>query len=268
MPSLESALAAASTASSDADGGGGRGGGAGESAPARRGPAVSAVKAAAAQLDSAGGRGWEGEDEAEGEAAAAAAAAAEAGGAGGARLHVASEEEFLEHLEASNPGIFSEIRDSQKLSEDAEASLHNLRVASEKLPGLADDTTSTLVQARKAARTAETTLAAAIPVLAKADAATARLDALLAAVPPEQLPQLLTELQSAVRKGNVVLERVDGSTDDLQALLRKANAITRADLDRFALARGVYVRFLRPDLGDDGVLEDGSSTKRRKRRSK
>jgi F-type H+-transporting ATPase subunit alpha len=33
------------------------------------------------------------------------------------------EAEFLEHLEASNPGIFSEIRDSQKLSEDAEASL-------------------------------------------------------------------------------------------------------------------------------------------------
>ena len=33
------------------------------------------------------------------------------------------ESEFLEHLEASNSGIFSEIRDSQKLSEDAEASL-------------------------------------------------------------------------------------------------------------------------------------------------
>ena len=33
------------------------------------------------------------------------------------------ESEFLEHLEASNPGILSEIRDSQKLSEDAEASL-------------------------------------------------------------------------------------------------------------------------------------------------
>ena len=33
------------------------------------------------------------------------------------------EAEFLEHLEASNPGILSEIRDSQKLSEDAEASL-------------------------------------------------------------------------------------------------------------------------------------------------
>jgi F-type H+-transporting ATPase subunit alpha len=33
------------------------------------------------------------------------------------------ESEFLEHLEASNSGILSEIRDSQKLSEDAEASL-------------------------------------------------------------------------------------------------------------------------------------------------
>ncbi len=33
------------------------------------------------------------------------------------------ESEFLEHLEASNPGILSEIRDSQKLSEEAEASL-------------------------------------------------------------------------------------------------------------------------------------------------
>ena len=33
------------------------------------------------------------------------------------------ESEFLEHLAASNPGILSEIRDSQKLSEDAEASL-------------------------------------------------------------------------------------------------------------------------------------------------
>ncbi len=33
------------------------------------------------------------------------------------------EAEFLEHLEASNPGILSEIRDTEKLSEDAEASL-------------------------------------------------------------------------------------------------------------------------------------------------
>ncbi len=172
-------------------------------------------------------------------------------------------------LRAFSDAVKADPERARRMLEDAEVSLHNLRLASEKLPGLADDTSTTLAQARNAARAAETTLAAAMPVLAKADAATARLDALLAAVPPEQLPQLLTELQRAVQKGNVVLERVDGSTDDLQELLRKANAISRADLDRFALARGVYVRFLKPDLGDDGVLEDTTEpTKRRKRRAK
>lgn len=171
-------------------------------------------------------------------------------------------------LRAFSDAVKADPERARRMLDDAEVSLHNLRLASEKLPGLADDTSTTLAQARQAARAAETTLAAAMPVLAKADAATARLDALLAAVPPEQLPQLLTELQRAVQKGNVVLERVDGSTDDLQELLRKANAITRADLDRFALARGVYVRFLKPDLGDDGVLEDTERTKRRKRRAK
>ena len=188
-------------------------------------------------------------------------------------------DEFIAQLaplvDAIDPAAIRSVSDALKadparadrMLADAEAALHNLRVVSERLPALADDTTSTLAAARRTAAQASSAIADARPVLARAASATERLDALLAAVPPDQVPRLLTELQDAVRRGNVVLEHLDGSTSDLQDLLRKANAITRADLDRFALERGVYVRFLRPKLGDDGRYDGTDDAPKQKRRT-
>ena len=172
-------------------------------------------------------------------------------------------------LRAFSDAVTADPERAERMLADAEVAMRNLRAASERLPTLADDATSTLDSARRAAAQASVAIAEARPVLARAASATARLDALLQAVPPDQVPRLLTELQDAVRSGKAVIEHLDGSTSDLQDLLRKANAITREDLDRFALERGVYVRFLRPDLGDDGRYgspDDPSPPRKRKKR--
>lgn len=124
-----------------------------------------------------------------------------------------------------------------RMLDDAETILANARVASDSLPVLVDEANRTLRQVRRTTR-------AAGPALARIEGASTRLDTLLAAVPPERLADTLTELQAAVRDGRAVLQRVDGSASDLQELLAKANRITRDDLDRFARARGVYVRFV------------------------
>ncbi len=124
-----------------------------------------------------------------------------------------------------------------RMLDDAETILSNARVASETLPELVDEVQRTLRQVRATTR-------AAGPAIARIENASTRLDTLLAAVPPERLPEVLAELHAAVREGRAVLQRVDGSASDLQQLLAKANRITKEDLDRFARARGVYVRFV------------------------
>ncbi|MEN9786769.1 MAG: hypothetical protein RLZZ299_2033 [Pseudomonadota bacterium] len=124
-----------------------------------------------------------------------------------------------------------------RMLDDLETLLSNARVASETLPVLVDEAHRTLRQLRSTTR-------AAGPAIARIENASTRLDTLLAGVPPERLAETLAELQAAVREGRAVLQRVDGSTSDLQQLLAKANRITKDDLDRFARARGVYVRFV------------------------
>ncbi len=108
-----------------------------------------------------------------------------------------------------------------------------------------DDAHQALASVRRTSDKVGKVSDAARPVLARLEGTTARLDALVASVPPERLPALLDELSAAVKDGRAVLQKVDGSTSDLQELLRKANRITKTDLDRFARERGVYVRFLK-----------------------
>ena len=83
---------------------------------------------------------------------------------------------------------------------------------------------------------------AARPVIARADGTVQRLDALVAAVPPDQLPALLDELQGAVKDGRAVITKMDGSTGDLSDLLHKANAITKEDIEHWAREEGVLIR--------------------------
>lgn len=132
-----------------------------------------------------------------------------------------------------------------RMLDDAETLLSNARVASEALPSVMDDAHRTLASVRRTSDKVGKVSDAARPLLARLDGTTARLDALVASVPPERLPALLDELSAAVKEGRAVLQKVDGSTSDLQELLRKANRITKKDVDRFARERGVYVRFLK-----------------------
>lgn len=124
----------------------------------------------------------------------------------------------------------------KRMLADAETSLHNLAVASEELPALATEARGTLAALRKTAQDAG-------PVLDKLEGDAERLDRILAAVPPERIPETLAELQAAVKEGRAVVQRLDGSAADLDELLKKANAVTPQDLRRLLREEGVLIRF-------------------------
>lgn len=121
---------------------------------------------------------------------------------------------------------------------DTERAIHNVAEASDDLPTLVDDARDTLGSVKR-------TSDAARPILAKAEGTVQRLDTLVASVPPDQVPRLLSELEAAVKDGRAVITKVDGSTGDLSDLLRKANSITKEDIEHWAREEGVLIR-LRP----------------------
>lgn len=123
----------------------------------------------------------------------------------------------------------------KRMLADAERLLHNAAEASEALPGLVGDTRDTLASIRRTSDEAR-------PVVARLDGTVLRLDTLLAAVPPEQIPAILTELEAAVKDGRVVIQHLDGSTANLNDLLAKANAITGDDIERLTREDGVLIR--------------------------
>lgn len=130
---------------------------------------------------------------------------------------------------------------------DAERLLKNLADASEGLPATLDEARGSLAAVRRAAD-------AARPAVARLDDAVARMDALVAAVPPEQVPELLAEIEAAVKDGRATLEKLDGSSADLAELLAKLNGLDRMDLLRITQEEGVLVR-LRPRKREDAAAK-------------
>lgn len=124
---------------------------------------------------------------------------------------------------------------AHRMMADAEVVLHNAALASAELPALVNDARGTL-------RTVRETADAARPVITRLDGTVARLDTLVASVPPGQVPALLDELTAAVKDGRAMLVRLDGASGDLTELLSKANRITDADIERATQEEGVYIR--------------------------
>lgn len=118
---------------------------------------------------------------------------------------------------------------------DAEIALHNVAVATGQLPGLIAETHATLAMVRQTASDAR-------PVLARLDGSIARLDTLVASVPPAQIPALLDELTAAVKDGRAVLVKLDAATGGVSTVLDRVNHITRADVLQVTQEEGVYIR--------------------------
>ncbi|MFN7144950.1 MAG: MlaD family protein [Myxococcota bacterium] len=131
---------------------------------------------------------------------------------------------------------------------DAERALKHTADASEGFPALVDDARATLGDARSTLASVEKTSDAARPVLARADGTVQRLDALVASVPPQDVPALLDELRAAVKEGRAVLSRVDGGAADASAILAKLNGITTEDLAYWAREEGVLIRLKPKDV--------------------
>lgn len=125
---------------------------------------------------------------------------------------------------------------------DAERALKNAADASEDFPALVDDARATLGDARTTLASVERTSDQARPVLARADGTVQRLDALVASVPPEDVPALLDEVRAAVKEGRAVISRVDGGAADAAEILAELNGITEEDVRYWAREEGVLIR--------------------------
>lgn len=125
---------------------------------------------------------------------------------------------------------------------DAERALKNAADASEDFPALVDDARATLGDARTTLASVEKTSDAARPILARADGTVQRLDALVASVPPEDVPALLDEVRAAVKEGRAVISRVDGGAADAAEILAELNGITEEDLRFWAREEGILIR--------------------------
>lgn len=123
----------------------------------------------------------------------------------------------------------------KRMLADAEHALHNLALLSDDLPALLADSRGTLASVKR-------TSDAARPVLARADTMVARMDDLVASVPPERLPALLEEVEGAIKEGRAVIVKLDEGTGQVNELLNKANAITHEDILRITQEQGVLIR--------------------------
>jgi phospholipid/cholesterol/gamma-HCH transport system substrate-binding protein len=118
---------------------------------------------------------------------------------------------------------------------DAETVMHNLAVASAELPALVSEAHATLKSVRQTADEAR-------PILQRMDGTVARLDSLVASVPPTQVPALLDEIAAALKDGRAMLVKLDAATGGVTQLLDKANGITRSDVLQVTQEEGVYIR--------------------------
>jgi phospholipid/cholesterol/gamma-HCH transport system substrate-binding protein len=128
---------------------------------------------------------------------------------------------------------------------DLERALHNLAQASDQLDPTLAETRATLTSVRR-------TSDAARPAIHKLEASVERVDELLAAVPPEQVPALLDDLSAAVADGRAVLVRLDRVSGTVEELVTKANSFDREDWLRITQEEGVLIRIKRRDV--DAVL--------------
>jgi phospholipid/cholesterol/gamma-HCH transport system substrate-binding protein len=129
-----------------------------------------------------------------------------------------------------------------RMLDDAEKALHNVATASDALPALATESRAAIASVKRTSDDAR-------PLLARLDGTARRVDEIVQAVPPDQVPRLLAEVEAAVKDGRAVITSFDGTSEDLSQLLDKANGITEEDIERFALEKGVLIR-LRPRKHD------------------
>jgi len=118
---------------------------------------------------------------------------------------------------------------------DAETAMHNLAVASAELPALVAEAHAALKSVRQTADDAR-------PIVQRMDGTVARLDALVASVPPTQVPALLDEVAAALKDGRAMLVKLDTATGGVTQLLDKVNGVTRSDVLRVTQEEGVYIR--------------------------
>ncbi len=168
-------------------------------------------------------------------------------------------------LDAANPGALAEAidhlsrlvnEDPQRLetiSSDAQALLHNLRVASESAPGLVKQADATL--ARISAMVEETE-----PLLARTDHLLRQVEGLMEPLDAaaQDLPGATDELTIVLRDTRQILQVVNASSRDLAQVLANLKEIDKWELRRLLREEGVFLRFRAHEVVPDDAAPDGS----------
>lgn len=127
----------------------------------------------------------------------------------------------------------------KRMLNDLEITLHNVRLASEELPALMDDSKRTLAQVRGVSSDASQTLE-------QADALLVKVDPLLTDVQAgaEKLPALTEEVELTLGEARVLLASLQNSTESLEIVLKNFEEIDREEIERLMREEGVKVRLV------------------------
>ena len=124
-----------------------------------------------------------------------------------------------------------------RILKDGEEAVHNLAVASRELGPLAVEAQATLREVRGLSGELR-------PVIRRADGALTRLDDATRGLPEtaEKVDKLVDEARVAVADGRRLMSKVEGSTDDLSAVLHNFKEIDKTELRRLLREEGILVR--------------------------
>jgi virulence factor Mce-like protein len=130
-----------------------------------------------------------------------------------------------------------------RMLDDTEALLHNLRVASEEAPALVSE-------GRQAVADLRAVTAEARPLIVRGGAVLTRLEEASEplAEASAQAPALLAETRAAVADGRAMVQKLDGSTERLDQVLANLEGFDMTALRKLAREDGVLVRFREEEI--------------------
>lgn len=147
-------------------------------------------------------------------------------------------------IDALAQAIDADPQRPERILADTEVLMHNLAVASAELPGTVADARSTLSTVRRAADQAG-------PMMSRVDRTVQAVETRVDAVPPEQIPGLLTDLDAAVSDGRTLLAALNGNTQRLETVLANLEEIDKWELRRLLREEGILVRLRRKEVKEE-----------------
>ena len=128
-----------------------------------------------------------------------------------------------------------------RMLSDAETTLHNISVASSEFPTLIQDARTTLAVVRSTASEAR-------PIMARADRTIAALETRINEVPPDQITDLIEDVDLAVADAHGLMNSINERVDVLDKVLHNLEEIDKWELRRLLREEGIKVRLVASEV--------------------